>query len=284
MHTTTITSLSGRSVHVSRLGSSYTIYPGTDPTNPDAFPDATPIMDAVSAVLMNRKRDRPYLFDDETSAVEAAQAALAIADGKEAARTDTVAGVLADRAVAAIHAAAAKPSDHREALRSIFFKGSRAYAADNFRAMAVDLPADSVAADTPTGVPADAVRDAVKALGGNRSGPARFVHVERTGDIVELASTAGTTKTTASAWTFPDVDLVFPTAPPVAEVSCNARLLAEMLLAMSKAGVENDRVTLRIHGTTGTQPLTVHGSIPQDGHPPREIDAALMPMVDTKRR
>jgi len=202
----------------------------------------------------------------------------------------TVAGILVDKAVAALAPVTAGPKDSRPVLNCIHIKNGRAYAADGFRAMAVDLPRDSVSDPAPLNIRARDIVDAVKALGRNPVGQGRYVHVERSGKAVELVTSATRMKVEPVDGAYPDIEALYPRSAAKAEISFNAGYMADVLDAMLKAGVELDMVTMKIVGSGDHERIVLTGEIPQqiDGMPraeapTRRISAVVMPMVRTKR-
>lgn len=204
----------------------------------------------------------------------------------------TVAGILVDKPVAAIAAVAAGPKDGRPVLNCISIRNGRAYAADGFRAMSIDLPQDSVSDPHALNIRAKSLLDAVKTIGRNATGQNRYVNVERTGNVVELISATARFAADTVDGAYPDIEALYPRNENAvkATISFNASYLADVLDAMSKAGVENNMVTLRIHGSGDHERIVLTGEIPQpvdgtprtDPPPSRRISAVVMPMVKLK--
>lgn len=195
--------------------------------------------------------------------------------------TDTIAtgGILVDKAVAAIAPIADSPKSGRPVLSCIHIRNGSAYAADGFRAMAVDLPVESVDADAPLNIPAKSLADAVKSLG--RNSERRTVEIVQDGDAVTLATGLATFGADTVDGTYPDIESVFPRSEPVASISVNATLLSDVLDAMSKAGVGQNLVTLHIHGERGHDNgrIVVSGYVCDTPDCERAIRAVVMPMV-----
>lgn len=202
--------------------------------------------------------------------------------------TDTIepvcgGGILIDRAIAAIAPIAESPKSGRPILSCIHLKNGTAYAADGFRAIAVDLPAESVDADPPLSIRAKSLADAVKSLG--RNAERTTVEIVRSGD--ETTMNTGLAKflaETVAGSTYPDIEAMMPRTEPVVSISFNASLMTGVLDAMSRSGVENDMVTLEIHGRgLENQRIVLRGDLPSgDPEYRRAARAIVMPMVKTK--
>lgn len=203
-----------------------------------------------------------------------------------------VAGILVDKAVAAIAAVADSPKGGRPVLSCIHIRNGRAYAADGFRAMSIDLPQDSVSDPDALNIRAKSLLDAVKTIGRNATGQNRYVNVERTGNVVELITSTARFAADTVDGTYPDIESLYPRNENSvkASISFNASYLADVLDAMSKAGVESNMVTLKIYGSGDHERIVLTGEIPQpldnaprtDVPPSRRISAVVMPMVRTK--
>lgn len=198
-----------------------------------------------------------------------------------------VAPITVDRSVLAAVTFADKSawaSKYRAALACVSFKGRRAYAADGFRAIAIDLPAVTRTAEQPANVNAADLADAFKRFARKDQADGLQVTPVAGLESAQIANGDGSVETFArvTELTFPDVESLFPQGEPAAAVSFNGKWMADALAAIAKAGVESDQVTLQLYQDAGdkagySKRIVLRATI--DTGDGREIRALVMPMV-----
>lgn len=196
-----------------------------------------------------------------------------------------------DRAVAAIAVAAEKNDRHgyRPVLQAVHVNGSRAYAADGFMGMAVDLPVDSLPATTPATIPAAAVTAAARLLLKGKAAAVGRIDVTPAPDGWGITLAVGATSTTT---TRPDGTYPFDglrghierhVEQPAARVGFDPEKMARLMQGFADAGVsvviadiEGPNSGIRLHGYIGDHCGQKGKPCPVDA---RRVDAVLMPMV-----
>lgn len=196
-------------------------------------------------------------------------------------------GILVDRALLAATVFAGKKSAHREILENVSINGNHAYAADGYRAVAVELPKGSEQPAEPINVKAAGLAAAIKRFGrvnklpeleliGNGRGYGWLRANDGSADMQQLEQSQ-------SGCTYPDVESLFPRDEPIAVVSFNARMMAESLAAFAAAGITADRVTMELHGEyRGIVLRAVLDDSQADQLEGRAMRAVVMPMVAPK--